>query len=427
MRNILANVASLMSASFLVHGSNAAITTMIALVVAESGGGQSDVALIAACYSLGFLVGCFLLSNQISRVGLIRAFAAASAVVTVTIIALDLVYGVWLWALLRFTMGAAMAALLAIADTWINDKTPNKQRGSVIAVYATLMSAASLVGQIVFLIFDADADGFVLMFAVSTNIAVVLVAMTASAAPKMHTRPTKFEFNFVVTSKTATVCAFNAGFMTAAVVAVVPFYQTSQGVGENLVAITMISLFLGRLLFMWPAGWLSDRLDRRTVLIGLSAIVAFIALLIWFLAELEGHMIRGDGGMPKQILALLIMLLFGGALYPINSVASSLSFDRAEGKQLVDVSTTNLAVNSLGAIIGPLVVSVLSGIVGLGALFMAIAIAATVNLVVALVRRPLVASPAQNTPSVASATDSSIGMAQAAAEVVEAEMEKADG
>ena len=424
MRDILARLASVMSASFLVHGSNAAITTMIALIIAESGGGQSDVALIAACYSLGFLVGCFLLTNQIARVGLVRAFAAASAVVTITIIALDLTYGVWLWALLRFTMGAAMAALLAIADTWINDKTPNEQRGSVIAVYGTLMSAASLVGQIVFLIFDADADGFALMFAIATNIAVVLVAMTASAAPAMETRPAKFQFNFVVTSKTATVCAFNAGFMTAAVVAVVPFYQTSQGVGENLVAITMISLFLGRLLFMWPAGWLSDRLDRRTVLIGLSAIVTCIALLIWFLAGLEGHMIRGDGGALKQILGLLIMVLFGGALYPINSVASSLAFDRAAGKQLVDVSTTILAVNSLGAITGPLVVSVLSGIVGLPALFMAIAMAAAVNLGVALVRRPLVASPEQHTPSVASGPESSVGMAQAAAEVVKSEMEK---
>jgi hypothetical protein len=53
-----------MAASFLVHASNAAITTMIAIVVAQRGGEQSDVSLIAACYVLGFMLGCFVAPSQ---------------------------------------------------------------------------------------------------------------------------------------------------------------------------------------------------------------------------------------------------------------------------------------------------------------------------------------------------------------------------
>jgi hypothetical protein len=52
-----------MAASFLVHASNAAITTMIAIVVAQRGGEQSDVSLIAACYALGFMLGCFVIAS----------------------------------------------------------------------------------------------------------------------------------------------------------------------------------------------------------------------------------------------------------------------------------------------------------------------------------------------------------------------------
>ena len=60
MRTLLTSLSPVMGATFFVQGSNAAITTMIALLIAGSGGSQSDVALIAACYSLGFLAGCFL-------------------------------------------------------------------------------------------------------------------------------------------------------------------------------------------------------------------------------------------------------------------------------------------------------------------------------------------------------------------------------
>ena len=75
MRAKLAELSPLMAASFLVQTSNAAITTMIAIVIAgQPEGEQSNVALIAACYALGFMAGCcFLAPAQAYRVGLIRA------------------------------------------------------------------------------------------------------------------------------------------------------------------------------------------------------------------------------------------------------------------------------------------------------------------------------------------------------------------
>jgi hypothetical protein len=55
VREKLGELSPLMLASFLVQASNAAITTMIA----PRGGEQSDVSLVAACYALGFVFGCF--------------------------------------------------------------------------------------------------------------------------------------------------------------------------------------------------------------------------------------------------------------------------------------------------------------------------------------------------------------------------------
>jgi MFS family permease len=110
-------------------------------------------------------------------------------VVTITIVILGITDGITLWAFLRFTMGAAMAALLAIADSWINDRTSGGLRGGVIATYGTVIGLASLVGQIVFLVTDATADGFALIFAITTNIAVALVAATSSEVPTLEQTP----------------------------------------------------------------------------------------------------------------------------------------------------------------------------------------------------------------------------------------------
>ena len=90
MRSVLSSLAALMGSSFFVHLANSAITTMIALVGAQQGGAQSDVAFIAASYSTGFIFGCFLTPRHVARIGLIRAFAAAAAVLTISIVALDI-------------------------------------------------------------------------------------------------------------------------------------------------------------------------------------------------------------------------------------------------------------------------------------------------------------------------------------------------
>lgn len=218
MRSVLSSLAALMGSSFFVHLANSAITTMIALVVAQQGGAQSDVAFIAASYSTGFIFGCFLTPRHVARIGLIRAFAAAAAVLTISIVALDIFYEVTLWAFLRFSMGASMAAILAISDAWMNNKAPGEMRGRIIAANATLLGGASLLGQMVFLFTDAGVEDFVLMFAITTNIAVVFVAIASRDAPVLEERPKQKLFSMTFTSPVATVGAFTSGFMITSVV-----------------------------------------------------------------------------------------------------------------------------------------------------------------------------------------------------------------
>ena len=424
MREILTSIAALLTATFFVQVSNAAITTMIAIVVAKTGGTQGDVAFIAAMYSIGFLAGCFVSPSQIQRLGFIRAFTAAAAILTITIVALDLTDRVGMWAFLRFSMGAAMAAVLAIADGWLNNKTPNEQRGRVIAIYSIVLGLASMLSQVIFFVMDAESQGFALFFAIAMNLAVVLVAVTSSMAPDTKMKPRKSWRSLSSTSVTANVGAFASGFVTTSFVSILPFYLTEHGVTENLVALSLLVTYSGRLLFQWPIGLMSDRIGRRKVLMGLSGGILVLMIVSLIFAEGEGRVLGGDEGILLQVMAMLTLFCLGGLMWPVYSIASALAFDRAGETSLVDVSVTLLVINSIGSIAGPFTVMFMTGIIGYQALATTIFLAIAITFSVTILRARKVIEEDDSRPESIPVPESSIEMVQTVAEVVEERIEE---
>ena len=424
MRSIFNNISALLAATFFVQASNAAITTMIGIVTAESGGSQGDVAIISSLYSAGFLAGCFVSPSQIQRLGFIRAFSAAAAILTITVILLEMVDGVASWAFLRFSMGASMAAILAIADGWINIRTPNASRGRVIAIYSIVIGLASVLSQVVFLVMDADSENFVLIFAVAMNIAVVLVAITSAQAPVTQIKKRKSWRSLTSTSITANVASFTSGFMATSFVAIVPFYFTKNGLDDALVATTMIVIYLGRLSFQWPIGLMSDRLGRRTVLIVLCAGVGLWCILSILFSPGEGAILKGLEGQFMLWASLVGLFCLGGLMWPIYSVASALAFDRADEDNLIDVSITLLVVNTIGAIVGPLLILSLADYLGANTLPIVMLVVSALTISVAFFRSATVEEPSKPKATAIPIPVSSIEMAQMAAETVSDELEE---
>jgi len=422
LRTVLRSLISLMNASFFVQFSNAAITTMIGINIAASGGSQSDVALVAGCYSLGFIIGCFVSPSRIQRVGLIRAFAAGAALLTITIVGLDLFGGVEAMALIRFVMGMSVALVLAVSDSWINLISPADKRGRVIAVYSIVLGAASIASQMVFLFLDSDASGFVLVFAITMNISVVLVAMTSTSAPEVVRVPSRSRSYFIGVPLVPGVNAFAAGFVTTSIVSVVPFYLANNGVAENTVAMMLAALYMGRLLFQWPVGMISDRFDRRLVLAGLALGACLLAIMSLVTNSGGGKYLGDSTGALHTVVGLLFTLLLGGMIYPLQSVATAVAFDRAEEGTLPQTATTMLGLNSIGSILGPFTVMVLAGVLRDSALMVCILVLCSVACLISLAKKVSVEAPDQKA-SVVDATTNSVEMAEVAAELAEEQIE----
>lgn len=124
-------------------------------------------------------------------------------------------------------------------------------------------------------------------------------------------------------------------------------YAQRIGLDLKSTSVFMGSVIFGGLALQWPVGRLSDRIDRRWVLVGV-AIVASAASVGLVLA----------GGGP---LVYVAAALYGGVSFTVYSVCVAHTNDFADPAKRVQTASGLLIAYSVGAITGPILVGLLMG------------------------------------------------------------------
>ncbi len=101
----------------------------------------------------------------------------------------------------------------------------------------------------------------------------------------------------------------------------------------------MTAAVIAGALMQYPAGRLSDRIDRRLVLLALLGGSTSTALALWLY-----------GGAGWMLLALAG--LFGALALPGYAIAAAHGYDRTQPEEMVATSATILLANGLGAVAG---------------------------------------------------------------------------
>ena len=130
------------------------------------------------------------------------------------------------------------------------------------------------------------------------------------------------------------------------------------GLSAVYISLFVSAMRLGGFSMQYPIGALSDRFDRRRVLIFLC-LGAAVALLL-YLAPVAG--------LPLVILALAVDV-FGALNQPIQALIVSHAYDYVERKDFVATSAGLLFAYGLGAIIGPIAAAPMMDLVGPSGLF----------------------------------------------------------
>ena len=98
-------------------------------------------------YFVGYFIGASTIPNLISRVGHIRVFAAFASLASLIILIHSIFINPYVWFFLRVLTGISMVCIYTVAESWLNDRSSNKNRGSVLSIYMIIQFGAMATGM----------------------------------------------------------------------------------------------------------------------------------------------------------------------------------------------------------------------------------------------------------------------------------------
>lgn len=318
--------------------------------------------LVMSCYYVGYMTGSVCAPRLVQRVGHIRVFATMSSIAAATILLQAAFVAPVTWAGLRFVSGFCFAGIYVVAESWLNDRATNQNRGSLLALYMAVLYVGLGTGQ--FLLNLADTAGPALFMLVSALISLAAVPMTLSVqrAPEFEI-PRKIAFQQLFrVSPLGVVGVIVSGVVTSCLFAIGPVYAQLIGLDATDTATFMGVSILAAMATQFPIGRLSDRVDRRSVLTAVCIAAAVIAIAALMFAT-----------MSKAILFVLAAA-FGGIALTLYSLSLSHINDHLEPEQIVSASASVLLLNGAGSMLGPLLISMLMSAFGAVAYFGSLAV-----------------------------------------------------
>jgi len=316
---------------------------------AEEGFSLLALGLIGTGWSIGFVAGSLTVPLVVRKVGHIRAFSVMAAIGTITILLNLLWINDFSWIVLRALSGFCFAGAAMIVESWLNEVTDNRNRGTIFSIYVTINMAASTLGQVAMSV--TGTAGYIpfVIGAISFICAVLPTALTSSPQPK-PLQSARVDIGLLYrTSPVAAIAAFSVGMANGAFGTLAPVYGYEQGLDAGGIALLFsVAAILGAVAQV-PFGRLSDRIDRRLVLIGLSGFAAVVGALI--------VLINPGAGWGMYVL----FAAYGFAANPIYAVAVAHANDFARDGDFAKIAGGMLLILGVGLAIGPAVASLIMG------------------------------------------------------------------
>lgn len=353
----IATLAGIMTGISIVSIGSGLINNFIALRLTLANVPAPQIGLVATGYPVGFLIGCLATPWMVRRVGQVRAFAIYSGLTASACLLFAVKIDPLLWTVLRTISGLTVAGLFVIAESWMNDVASNELRGRVFGLYMISNKLCYGGGQLLLMV--ADPLGLVpyMILAACYSLCLVPVALSTASSPTMPDRVTISLSALWRISPVSVAGALTAGICNTTVVSIGPVYASQLGYDTDAVAVFTATIQFGIMLLQYPIGRLSDRGDRRKVMIGVS----LATILLGIGLALFGH--------RDQTILYSLAFIYGGFSGTVYTLAVAHAADRCERRHLVAVSGGLLMVWAVGAMMGPLAATFVMNWLGPSGLF----------------------------------------------------------
>jgi len=298
---------------------------------------------VMSAYFIGFLGGSRAAPYLLRRVGHVRVFAALASLVSAAFILFATIVHPVAWLFLRLIVGFCFSGIYVVAESWLNHSSTNETRGQTLSLYFIVQMLGIVLGQLLLNVADPGGYNLFVLITVLVSISFAPILLSASPAPVHETTQPMSISELIEASPLACFGTLMLGGIFATLFAMAPIYATSRGFTIAQVSYFVTAIYLGGLLAQYPIGWLSDRFDRRFLIIGLTA----IGSIAGFAGVIVGN---------SFLLLIVLALIIGAMSNPLYSVLLAYANDYIETDKMPAASGGLLFINGVGAMSGPVLV-----------------------------------------------------------------------
>ena len=332
-----------------------------------------EMSIVMSAYFAGFLGGSRATPELIRRVGHVRVFAALGSTISAILILYPVLTDPISWTFGRAIIGFCFSGVYVTAESWLNNATTKENRGQALSLYMIVQMGGIVAAQGI--VGFGDPSGYVLFIIPSVLISLAFAPILLSIAPTPafeSTKPMTLP-QLIRTSPLGSVGMFLLGGVFAANFGMSSVFGTLAGLSVQQISTFVAVIYVGALVLQFPIGWLSDRMDRRRLIL-ICAALGGAASLAAFMLPLSFPVILVAG------------FLIGGTSNPLYSLLVAYTNDFLEYEDMASASGGLIFLNGLGAIAGPLITGWAMGVIGPKGYFAFIAILMLGTAVYALYR-----------------------------------------
>ncbi len=360
MIKVLASSWALLLGMMLLQVGNGLQGTLLGVRGQLEGFSTFSMSVVMSAYFVGFLFGSRMAPEMIRRVGHVRVFAALGSLISAVLILYPVATHPVAWMAGRVLIGFCFSGVYVTAESWLNNAATNETRGQSLSLYMIVQMVGIVSAQGIMVL--ADPSGFILFIipSVLVSIAFAPILLSISPTPAYGTTKPMSLIQIMRISPLGCVGMFLLGGVFSAQFGMAPVFGAEAGLSVGQISAFVSTFFIGTLVLQYPIGWLSDRMDRRILILG-CAVIGGLGALVGF--ALSGYF----------VMLLIAGLMIGGVSNPLYALLIAYTNDFLDFDDMAAASGGMVFINGLGAVTGPLLTGWIMGVIGPRGFFLFIA------------------------------------------------------
>ena len=329
-------------------------------------------------YFIGYFFGANIVPNLVGKVGHIRVFAAFASIASLSILIHALIVNPYIWVIGRFLTGLSMISIFVVVESWLNDRATNKSRGKVLSIYMIITFVGIGLGTLLLNFEDPKKYEPFILVSLLLSIALIPILLTKRKPPTFKkTTSIKIKELYKI-SPLATFSMLCTGFIHPVIFTLGSVYGALMNFSVLEISLYLFLITIAGALFQWPIGYLSDKFDRRLIIIITSLLSAILAILCFFSVTKSPDFINlsSDWKILFQHIAnhrmyfYIFISLYAGLCLPLFSLNLAYVNDFLPKEKFVSAGAGLQLIFGMSAMVAPFLCSIFMKNLGPNGLFL---------------------------------------------------------